>query len=81
LSGMLIDDPNTVITKSASVLEPVADGVPSTDDVELTAVAVRVKNVSAVMLRLARLDDAVPAAVAVSPLAVSTNTPVPKLKG
>jgi hypothetical protein len=33
------------------------------------------------MLRLARLDDAVPAAVAVSPLAVWTNTPVEKLKG
>jgi hypothetical protein len=69
------------MTKSASVLEPVADGVPSTDAIELTADALSVKNESADILRLARLEDAAPFSVEVSPLAVSVNTPVMKLKG
>ena len=78
---MLIDDPKTVIVRSASVLEPVAEGIPSTDAIELTADAVSVKNSPAAMLRLARLEDAAPSAVAISPLAVSTNIPVEKLNG
>jgi hypothetical protein len=78
---MLIDDPNTVMTKSARVLEPVADGIPSTEASEPTADAVSVKNWPAAMLRLARFEDACPSSVAISPLASSTNTPVEKLNG
>jgi hypothetical protein len=78
---MLIDDPNTVMTKSASVLEPVADEIPSTDDSELSADAVSEKAGPADMLRLARFEEACPSSVAISPLAWSTNTPVEKLNG
>jgi len=80
-SGMLIDDPAMVITKSPSVLKPVAEGVPSTDDVEPTAVAVMLKIESASKSRVAKLDDAVPVAVAVSPSAVSINALAEKFTG
>jgi hypothetical protein len=73
------EDPNIVIVRSKSVLEPVADGVPSTDDVEPSAVAVTVATEPSAMSKLAKLEDAVPTAVVVSPLAVSSNTPVEKL--
>ena len=72
---MLSVNPNTFIVRSASVLKPLAVGVPSTSDVEVTAVAVDAKDRSKLMSRLARVEDAVPVAVVVSPLAVSTNTP------
>jgi hypothetical protein len=81
LTGMLTVDPRTLIVKSASVVDPVADGVPLTEDVELINVEVRLKIESNEMARLLRVDVADPIPVAVSPLAVSVNRPVVRLAG
>ena len=78
---MLIDDPNIVIVRSARMLEPVAEGIPATEAIELTAVALRLKMESSSTSRLARVEDAAPSAVATSPLALSVKMPVDKLRG
>jgi hypothetical protein len=85
LTGMVIDEPKILSVALASVLEPVADGVESTEDVDPTADATRLKYVISPDFtdrsRLETLDDAVPVPVPVLPLAVSDSRPVVRLTG
>jgi hypothetical protein len=62
-----------VRTRSSIVVEPVAEGVASTEDVELIVVAVRLKSESKLMEMLLRVDVAVPVPEDALPLAVSSN--------
>ena len=79
LTGMVTVDPRTVIVRPVIVVDPVAEGVPLTEDVELINVEVRLKIESNEMARLLRVAVADP--VPVSPLAVSVNRPVVRLAG
>ena len=67
---MVTVDPRTVIVRPAMAVDPVAEGVPLTEDVELINVDVRLKIESNEMARLLRV------AVPSTPLAVSVNRPV-----
>jgi hypothetical protein len=59
------------------VVEPVAEGVPFTEDVELIVVALRSKNEASAKEKSLAVDDAVPVSVAgKGELAVSVNRPV-----
>ena len=78
---MVTVEPRAVIVKSVSVVDPVAEGVPLTEEVELINVEVRLKIESNEMARLLMVDVADPIAVPVSPRAVSVNTPVVRLAG
>jgi hypothetical protein len=64
-----------------SVVDPVAKGVPSTEDVELINVELKLKIESNETERLLMVDVADPIAVPASPLAVSVNVPVVRLIG
>jgi hypothetical protein len=81
LTGMVTVVPRTVIVKAASVVDPVADGAPVTEDVELINVELRLKIESHAMARWLMVDVADPIPVPVSPLAVSVNRPVVRLTG
>jgi hypothetical protein len=81
LTGMVTVVPRTAIVKSTSVVDPVADGAPVTEDVELINVELRFKIASQEMERLLTVDVADPIPVPVSPLAVSVNRPVVRLIG
>ena len=78
---MVTDEPRAVIVRPVSVVDPVAKGVPSTEDVELINVEVRLKIEFNEMARLLMVDVADPIPVPVSPLAVSVNRPVVRLTG
>jgi hypothetical protein len=75
------DVPRTVIVRPVIVVDPVAEGVPLTEDVELINVEVRPKIESNETARLLTVDVADPIPVPVSPLAVSINAPVVRLTG
>jgi hypothetical protein len=75
------DVPRTVIVRPVIVVDPVAEGVPLTEDVELINVEVRLKIESNETARLLTVDVADPIPVPVSPLAVSINAPVVRLTG
>jgi hypothetical protein len=81
LTGMVTDVPKTVIAKFESVVDPVAEGIPLTEDVELINVELRLKIESNETERLLMVDVADPIAVPVSPLAVSVSAPVVRLIG
>jgi hypothetical protein len=81
LTGMVTVDPRTLIVRPVIVVDPVAEGVPLTEDVELINVEVRLKIESNEMARLLRVAVADPSPVPVSPLAVSVNRPVVRLAG
>jgi hypothetical protein len=81
LTGMVTVDPRTLIVRPVIVVDPVAEGVPLTEDVELINVEVRLKIESNEMARLLRVAVADPIPVPVSPLAVSLNRPVVRLAG
>jgi hypothetical protein len=81
LTGMVTLDPRTVIVKPVSVVDPAAEGVPLTEDVELISVELRLKIESHETERLLRVDVADPIPVPVSPLAVSVNRCVVRLAG
>jgi hypothetical protein len=81
LTGMVTVDPRTLIVRPVIVVDQVAEGVPSTEDVELINVEVRLKIESNEMARLLRVAVADPSPVPVSPLAVSVNRPVVRLAG
>jgi hypothetical protein len=57
---MVTVDPRTVIVRPAMAVDPVAEGVPLTEDVELINVDVRLKIESNEMARLLRVAVAVP---------------------
>jgi hypothetical protein len=65
--------PPTVSTRSSIVVEPVAEGVASTEDVELIVVAVRLRSESKLMETLLRVDVAVPIPEVALPFAVSSS--------
>ena len=77
LTGMVTVDPRTVIVRPVIVVDPVAEGVPLTEDVELINVDVRLKIESNEMARLLRVAVAVPRIAA----CVSVNRPVVRLAG
>jgi hypothetical protein len=81
LTGTGTDVPKTSIVRSASVVEPVGDEVPSTDDDELTSPAVRSAVEPSTMVRLSMLEDAAPVPAIVFAFASSPNWPLVTLKG